>query len=55
MTRHLVPALVLTLLAGTAAAHAGHGFGGPHWHASDLFGPVLLAVAGAATWWSRRK
>ena len=39
-----------------AAAHDGHGLGGAHWHATDVWGFVALAVvAGAAIWWRKRK
>ncbi|CAG0931749.1 hypothetical protein PLCT1_01887 [Planctomycetaceae bacterium] len=39
-----------------AAAHDGHGLGGAHWHATDVWGFVALAVvAGAAIWWCKRK
>ncbi len=55
--RHLLAPVLLSLLSGAALAHGGHGFSGAHWHASDLFGPVVLAVAAGAgaLWWSRRK
>jgi hypothetical protein len=54
--RNLFTTVSLSFGAGIAAAHDGHGFSGVHWHASDLFGPaVLLALAGAAVWWTRRK
>ena len=39
-----------------ALAHSGHGMEGPHWHATDAFGLVVLAaVFAAAVWWARRK
>ena len=54
--------MMKTLLLGTWAlpiasiAHDGHGHGGSHWHASDAWGFVALAIAiGAAAWFSRRK
>ncbi len=53
--RSLVITLLLACVGGLAAAHAGHGFGASHWHASDLFGPAMLALGGAALWWGRRK
>lgn len=35
-------------------AHDGHGFEGSHWHASDVFGFALLAVAiGVSLWFGR--
>jgi hypothetical protein len=54
--RHLLAPVFLSLLSGAALAHEGHGFSGTHWHAGDLLGLLVLAVAGAgALWWSRRK
>jgi hypothetical protein len=54
--RTLLTTLVLVSSCKIAAAHGGHGLSGAHWHASDLFGPaLLLALAGAALWWNRRK
>ncbi len=55
MTRTSI-ALLAVLSAGTAAAHEGHGFANPHWHASDLFGLLLVvALAAGAWWWRGRK
>ena len=49
----LVSALAALPLA--AAAHDGHGLAGPHWHATDPWGFVVLAaVAAAAIWWRRK-
>jgi hypothetical protein len=44
------------LTAGLAAAHDSHGMSGPHWHASDLFGLLLVSVvlAGLVGWRGRR-
>jgi len=40
--------------AGAAFAHEGHGLFGPHWHATDVWGFVALAlVVGTALWWHR--
>ena len=45
----------LSSVALPAAAHDGHGLVGGHWHASDAFGFVALAVAvGVAVWISRK-
>ena len=54
--RTLLAATAL-LSSGLAAAHEGHGFASPHWHASDLFGLLLaIGVAGAGLmWWRGRK
>lgn len=40
-----------------AQAHEGHHQpGAAHWHATDVFGFVVLALAvGAAAWWIGRK
>lgn len=55
MFKHL-PAAMLALAHGIAAAHEGHGFAGAHGHASDLFGPaLLLGAAVTALWFWRRK
>ena len=39
------------LYALTTRAHDGHGWVGGHWHASDAFGLVALAVAVAVALW----
>jgi hypothetical protein len=44
------------LLPALATAHEGHGLEGPHWHATDAWGFVALAVVvGAVALWQRRK
>jgi len=43
------------LLPALASAHEGHGLFGPHWHATDAWGFVVAAAAGALAWWARRK
>ncbi|MBL8318601.1 MAG: hypothetical protein JNJ42_09360 [Burkholderiaceae bacterium] len=49
-------ALMATLLAAAAHAHEGHGLAGPHWHASDSLGFIVLAaVVAGAIWIARRK
>jgi hypothetical protein len=48
--------LPLFLLPLLAQAHDGHGVPGvSHWHASDAFGYVVLAMAIGLVWWARRK
>ncbi|MCI4429400.1 MAG: hypothetical protein JHC40_09570 [Burkholderiales bacterium] len=44
------------LAAGGLAAHDSHGVSGPHWHASDLFGLLLVGVvlAGPVEWRGRK-
>jgi hypothetical protein len=50
-----VASLLLVAAALPAAAHDGHGLVGGHWHASDAFGFIALAVAvGVAVWISRK-
>ena len=53
--RHLLSAALLGLAADIASAHAGHGMGSVHWHATDLFLPLALVVLAAATWFTRKK
>ena len=49
-----IAAYALATSAGAAFAHEGHGLLGPHWHATDLWGFVALALAvGAVLWWHR--
>ena len=41
--------------AGTAFAHDGHGLTGSHWHATDVWGFVVVGgLAAAAIWYARR-
>ena len=48
--------LVMALAAPLAPAHEGHGSALPHWHATDIWGFVVLGlVVAAALWASRRK
>ena len=51
----LLSASLLTLLAPVLHAHPGHGMAtASHWHASDLWGFLLLGAAVAlALWFSR--
>jgi len=44
------------LAAGGLAAHDSHAVSGPHWHASDLFGLLLVGVvlAGPVEWRGRK-
>jgi len=52
------PALVACALAAVpwmVAAHEGHGETGPHWHATDVWGFIAIAVVTAAAIWFRRK
>ncbi len=54
--KNLSPVFLLLLLAGTAAAHEGHGMpGSSHWHASDLLLPLLVAALAGLGWWLGRR
>jgi hypothetical protein len=46
--------VALTLAAGAAQAHPGHGLDGGHWHATDAWGWVALAAGIALVLWLRR-
>jgi hypothetical protein len=54
MTRRLAIA-ALAASPFIAVAHDGHGLSGAHWHATDLWGFVALAVIAAAVAWHQRK
>ena len=48
-------AALFALSIQPALAHEGHGLVGPHWHATDAFGFIALAIAiGVAVWISRK-
>ncbi|WP_290872123.1 hypothetical protein [Aquabacterium sp.] len=56
MTRFSLAALPASLLASTAWAHEGHGLDGfSHWHPTDAWGFVAMAIVGAALWFGGRK
>ena len=47
--------LLLTLAAGAAQAHPGHGEAlAWHWHATDTWGFLLVAALGALAIWLSR-
>ena len=48
-------ATMVCLYALTTRAHDGHGWVGGHWHASDAFGLVALAVVVAVALCLSRK
>lgn len=52
-TRRLLTA-TLALAEVPALAHDGHGLSGGHWHATDAWGLVGLALALAAAVWLTR-
>ncbi|MCB2000312.1 MAG: hypothetical protein KDH93_14705 [Rhodoferax sp.] len=49
-----IAAATSALAALPAQAHDGHGMSGGHWHATDAWGLVGLAVALAAAVWFTR-
>jgi hypothetical protein len=54
--KQLTAACVSLAVPLLATAHDGHGPQGTHWHATDTWGFVALAVvAAAALWFGRRK
>lgn len=53
--RTLITTAAAALATTPALAHEGHGLFGTHWHASDAWGFVLLAVLVALGVWSSRK
>jgi len=46
---------LLALWTASGHAHDGHGLTGSHWHASDAWGFVTLAVLVAVAVWATRK
>jgi hypothetical protein len=47
-------AALLAALALPAQAHDGHGLAGAHWHATDVWGLLVVgALAALAVWFSR--
>jgi hypothetical protein len=55
--RHRLALAAGWLAALPAFAHEGHGAEGAHWHATDVFGFVLLAAVavGLVAWWRGRR
>ena len=54
--KRAVSTVVAALMSGSAFAHEGHGLVGSHWHATDPWGLIALAlVVAAALWAARRK
>jgi hypothetical protein len=53
-TKHMALALGALSVAASVSAHDSHGLTGSHWHATDAYGFVLVAVLAAlAIWFSR--
>ena len=51
--RTILASLALATASATVLAHGGHGAEGTHLHATDVFGLLALALAGA--WWLNRR
>ena len=51
--RTILASLVLAAASAATWAHDGHGAAGTHLHATDVFGLLALALAGA--WWLNRR
>ena len=52
MTRFATCIRLFPLLPSLAVAHEGHGIeGASHYHATDVWGFVSIAVAAAVVWW----
>ena len=52
MSRLAACLLLLPFLPSFAFAHEGHGIeGASHYHATDVWGFVSMAVAAAVVWW----
>ena len=51
----LIATYAISTRASTAFAHDGHGLAGTHWHATDVWGFVVVGgLAAAAIWFSRK-
>jgi hypothetical protein len=46
-----IAACAASTLPAAVFAHEGHGMLSSHWHATDVFGFVVLACALGLTWW----
>ena len=53
-TLFIASCLMITGASG-AFAHDGHGLGGTHWHATDVWGFVVVGCLSAAAIWFARK
>jgi hypothetical protein len=51
----VIATYAISTWASTAFAHDGHGLVGTHWHATDVWGFVVVGgLAAAAIWLSRK-
>ena len=51
----LIATYAMSTRASTAFAHDGHGLAGTHWHATDVWGFVVVGGLAAAAIWVSRK
>ena len=54
MRKNILPAVGAALLAPAAWAHEGHGLAGAHWHATDVFGWLVVGAVAALVYWLTR-
>ena len=53
---HLIASYLASTGASTVFAHSGHGLGGgTHWHATDVWGFVVVGTLSALAVWIARK
>jgi len=61
MRNHFLNAIILiatyamSMRASIAFAHDGHGLAGTHWHATDVWGFVVVGGLAAVAIWVSRK
>jgi len=51
----LIAAYAMSTRASTVFAHDGHGLAGAHWHATDVWGFVVVGGLAAVAIWVSRK
>ena len=51
----LIATYAISTRASTAFAHDGHGLTGTHWHATDVWGFMVVGGLAAAAIWVSRK
>jgi hypothetical protein len=51
----LIAVYAISTRASTAFAHDGHGLTGTHWHATDVWGFVVVGCLSAFAVWASRK
>lgn len=55
IAKKFIASSVALIQAHHVLAHDGHGFTGPHWHASDVAGLAALGVLVAVAIWLSKK